>query len=132
MIPPILTAFYAGLAALVVLSLTWAVIRRRRKDRIVHGDGGDKAMAKLIRGHANATETIPLALILLGLTEAMGAPASAVHVAGATLVIGRVFHALHFAGKGPFIFRPIGMGATLLVIAVLAIGLIAHALSQGL
>lgn len=126
MTPPVITAFYAGLNALIILWLAWGVIGRRRGDRIVHGDGGDKAMAKMIRGHANAVETIPIALILMTLTELFGAPAVAVHVAGVMLTVGRFMHGLHFRGVGPITLRMFGMLFTLLVIGVLAIGLIAH------
>ncbi|MEL7465647.1 MAG: MAPEG family protein [Pseudomonadota bacterium] len=126
MTPPVITAFYAGLNALIILWLMWSVISRRRNDRIVLGDGGDKAMAKLIRGHANATETIPIALILMALTELFGAPAIAVHIVGVLLTAGRLMHGLHFSGKGPFNFRMFGMLFTLIVIGVLALGLVVH------
>ena len=129
MTPPIITAFYAGLNALVILWLAWAVISRRRSGRISHGDGDDPAFRKVIRGHANAVETIPIALILMTLTELFGAPAVAIHIAGAALTIGRIMHGLHFTGKAKIIFRMLGMLLTLLVIGVLAIGLIAHSLA---
>ena len=132
MTPPVITAFYAGLNALVLIWLSFEVIRRRRGDRISLGDGGDPKFGKVIRGHANATETIPIALILLGLTELMGAPGVALHAAGIALTVGRVVHGLHFTGRLGFRFRPIGMLLTLLTIIVLALGLIAHALSAGL
>ena len=74
MSPPLVTALYAGLNGLILLWLTWAVISRRRSGRIILGDGGDVDFNKLIRGHANAAETIPVALLLLGLAELIGAP----------------------------------------------------------
>ncbi|MEL6793319.1 MAG: MAPEG family protein [Pseudomonadota bacterium] len=126
MTPPVITAFYAGLNALIILWLAWSVISRRRGDRIILGDGDDAAMAKLIRGHANATETIPIALILMALTELFGAPAIAVHVAGVLLTVGRFLHGLHFKGSGSLMFRMLGMLFTLIVIGVLALGLVVH------
>lgn len=129
MTPPIITAFYAGLNALIILWLAWSVISRRRSGRISHGDGDDPGFRKVIRGHANATETIPIALILLTLTELFGAPAVAIHIAGALLTVGRLMHGLHFTGRAKITFRMLGMASTLLVIGVLALGLVAHSLA---
>ncbi len=126
MTPPILTAFYAGLLALIYLMLTWAVIATRRGDKISHGDGGNATFAKVIRGQANASEQMPIVIIMLALAEMLGAPAVALHVLGVMIVVGRLLHALHFMGKGPFIYRPIGMLFTLIVSGVLALGLVVH------
>lgn len=130
MTPPVITALYAGLAALIFLWLTWAVVGHRRSGKIVHGDGGDKVVAKSIRGHANAAEQMPMILIMLGLTEMLGAPAIAVHIAGIAFILGRLFHGLHFNGHIGFWARPLGMVLTLTTSGVLALGLIAHAISQ--
>ena len=75
MTPPLIAALYGGLNALILLWLATEVITRRRSGRISHGDGGDGSFAKIIRGHANAAETIPMAIILLTLAELIGAPA---------------------------------------------------------
>ena len=131
MSPPLVTALYAGLNGLILLWLTWAVISRRRSGRIILGDGGDVDFNKLIRGHANAAETIPVALLLLGLAELIGAPAIAIHIAGAALTIGRFLHGLHFTGAAASIkFRMYGMLLTLLVTAWLTLGLLGHALAR--
>ena len=129
---PVVTAFYAGLNALILVWLTFEVVARRRRGRISLGDGDDPKFAKVIRGHGNAAETIPIALTLLALTELMGAPGVALHAAGLALTVGRLAHALHFTGRAGFQFRPIGMVLTLLTIGVLAIGLVVHALAKGL
>lgn len=128
MTPPLIAALYAGLNALILLWLATEVITRRRSGRISHGDGGDGSFAKIIRGHANAAETIPMAIILLTLAELIGAPAIALHLAGAAFTLGRICHGLHFTGRAPFGFRPLGMLLTLTSTAVLALGLAAHSL----
>ncbi|MGB0409998.1 MAG: MAPEG family protein [Pikeienuella sp.] len=130
MTPPVLTAFYAGLLALIYLWLTARVIRKRRGDLISHGDGDDAAFAKVIRGQANAAEQMPIIIIMLALAEMLGAPTLALHVLGVMIVVGRLLHGLHFNGMGPFIYRPIGMALTLLVLAILALGLVAHGATQ--
>lgn len=130
MSPPIITALYAGLAGLIYLWLTWSVIAYRRSGNISHGDGDNPRMAKSIRGQGNAAEQMPIILIMLGLTEMLGAPAFAVHGAGLAFIIGRLLHGLHFNGKIGFWARPVGMLLTLLTTGVLALGLFAHAIAQ--
>ncbi len=128
MTPPIATALYAGLNALILAWLILLVVRRRGAARVSLGDGGDAELGRLIRGHANAAETMPMGLILLALAELLGAPGVAVHGAGAVFTLGRLLHALHFAGRGGMRFRAVGMALTLTATMLLALGLIAHAL----
>ena len=130
MTPPIITALYAGLAGLIYLWLTWVVVSHRRGKRISLGDGDDPKVAKSIRGQGNAAEQMPIILILLGLTEMLGAPAVAVHIAGLAFIIGRVMHGLHFNGYIGFWARPAGMLLTLVTTLILALGLIAHSIMQ--
>ncbi|MEX2519843.1 MAG: MAPEG family protein [Paracoccaceae bacterium] len=125
---PLIAALYAGLNAFILIWLTFAVIRRRGAKRVSLGSGGDAELEKAVRSHANAAETMPMALILLALTELIGAPGVVVHIAGAALAAGRLLHGLHFNGYGPMLFRMIGMAATLMVMFFLALGLVAHAL----
>lgn len=130
MSPPIITALYAGIAGLIYFWLTMAVIRHRRGKSISLGDADDPAVAKCIRGQGNAAETMPFILIMLGLTEMLGAPAFALHLAGVAFIIGRLLHGLHFNGYIGFQARPVGMALTLLTHLILALGLIAHAFAQ--
>lgn len=127
MTPPVIAAFYAGLNGLILLWLTALVIRRRFAGNILLGDGGDKLMIRLIRGHGNAAETIPMTMILLALAELIGAPAVALHLAGLVFTIGRLMHGLHFAGFGGRPLRFYGMVMTLLASICLALGLTLHA-----
>lgn len=129
MIPPYIAAFYAGLNGLILLWLIAMVLRRRFALGVSLGDGGDEGLNRTIRGHANAAETIPIALILLAFAELMDAPAVALHVAGAAFTAGRLAHGLRFNGVGPAWFRQAGMALTLLVIALLASGVVGLALN---
>ena len=128
--PPVVTALYAGLNALILMWLAAEVVSRRRSRSVSLGDGGDKELGKVIRAHGNAAETIPIALILLALAELFGAPAVALHIAGVLLTGGRIAHALHFTGRAGMRFRIYGMIATFLVTGLLAAGLIAHAITR--
>ncbi len=86
---------YAGLLALVLLGLSYNVVRLRRKHQVGIGTGDVPELARGIRAHANFCEYVPLALIVLfGLALTGAAPIWALHALGAALVIGRVLHAV--------------------------------------
>jgi uncharacterized membrane protein YecN with MAPEG domain len=88
-----ITLFYAGLCALLVILLAARVVRWRMTHRIGLGDGGDSELLRRVRVHGNAIEYLPLCLILLGGMELNGYPASIIHGFGIALVVSRVAHA---------------------------------------
>lgn len=98
-----ITALYAGLLALLFLVLSIRVVQRRGAAGINLGDGGDPALNRRIRAHANFAEYVPLLLILLALLEGGGAPAWLLHALGIALVAARLGHgyALAFARHFP-------------------------------
>lgn len=117
-----ITGIYAALGALLVIVLTFRVIRRRLSSRTGIGDGGNHDMARCIRVHANAVEYLPLALILLFLVEWNQTQPMLVHAFGIALIIGRILHAIGLsmsAGSSPA--RLIGMLLTLLSILSMAL-----------
>lgn len=86
---------YAGLLGLVLLGLSFNVVRLRRKHQVGIGTGDVPELARGIRAHANFCEYVPLALILLfGLAAAGAAPIWALHALAGALVIGRILHAI--------------------------------------
>lgn len=116
------TALYASLLALVFLGLSFNIIRLRRLLRVGVGDGGEKELSKAIRIHGNFSEYMPLALILLAAYELAGADSMWLHIIGATLVIGRILHAIGLSKTiGTSSQRFIGMVSTFLVLLILAI-----------
>jgi uncharacterized membrane protein YecN with MAPEG domain len=116
----IITAFYAGLLALWFLVLSARVVQRRGD--ITLGDGGDPNMLRLIRGHANFAEYVPLILLLMGLLELGHTSKYLLHAAGITLLVARLLHgyALSFTQKFRF-GRFYGAGLTFLVLLVCGI-----------
>jgi len=109
-----ITAWSALILGTLLLFLTFKVIGRRRSEKIVLGDGDDKIMQKRIRGHANAAEQIPMALILLGFVEYLNGTTYACVIA-AILIIGRLLHGLYFISTDlTFRFRFYGMLLTLI------------------
>ncbi|MEO1456857.1 MAG: MAPEG family protein [Pseudomonadota bacterium] len=124
------TALYAGLLGLWVLYLAFAVIKQRRAHKVSIGSGGVKLLEEAMRAHGNAVETVPLAILLLALSESLGTPALLLHLAGLGLLAGRVLHGYHFLNEQKEMkLRLYGMVLTVTVIAVLSVGLVGHGLA---
>ena len=115
-----ITSIYASLSALLIVRLTLSVIKIRRKNRISVGDGGNEELQLAIRTHANAVEYIPIALLLLLMLELNGAPKILIHLLGATLITGRIIHAIGIPAKN-LKKRVLGMQITIFLLIGLAI-----------
>jgi uncharacterized membrane protein YecN with MAPEG domain len=116
-----ITALYTGLLALLLVMLALRVIRLRWKLRVGLGDGGDKAMSRAIRIHANATEHLPIALLLLLVAELNHAGPTLLHACGIVLVVARVLHAIGLGrSAGASWPRAAGTVGTIGVIVILA------------
>ncbi|MDJ0926412.1 MAG: MAPEG family protein [Gammaproteobacteria bacterium] len=89
----LITGIYASLFALLLIALSARVIRLRRGFQVGIGTGGKEELARAIRVQGNFTEYVPLALILLGIAESLAAPTWLLHLAGVTLLVGRLIHA---------------------------------------
>jgi len=127
-----ITAVYAGLCGLMLVGLSAGVIRQRGRARVSVGDGGDAGLIRWIRAQGNFAEYVPLALLLLALAEAQGAPAVALHGLGGALVLGRVLHAWGMvSGRDLHPARGAGMVLTFAVLVLGGAGLLAHGLAGG-
>lgn len=123
-----ITATYAALLALLFITLSVLVILQRRRARVSLGDAGNAGLQRAIRVHANFSEYIPLALLLIYFVETTTALAWLVHVLGVSLLIGRLSHAWGVSHqKEDFRFRVAGMMLTFGIIGVAALVLLAMA-----
>ncbi len=123
-----ITALYAALLTFVAIWLTFGVGSLRSRTRVSLYDGGNKQLAVAIRKHANFTEHVPLALILLALLELNGGSAGLLHGLGASLVLARVLHPFgleYDEMRKPL--RAVGALGTLLVSLIAAIALLLKA-----
>ena len=110
--PLYITAWSSLTLGALLLFLAYRVSSERRSKHIVLGDNADKITIKKIRGHGNATEQIPMALILLGLVEYLQGSTYALIIATA-LIAGRLMHATYFSFDGThWRFRFYGMTLT--------------------
>ncbi len=116
-----ITTLYAALLALLYIVLAAAVIRARYKYRVGIGDGGNEALARIVRVHGNFAEYVPFTLLLLFFVDDGGASPVLVHVLGGMLVAGRVLHAIGLGrAEGQSFGRLVGMVLTFAVILVCA------------
>ncbi len=87
-----ITALYAAALGVVAIILSFHVILYRAKTSISLMDASKPEMLERIRRHGNFCEYVPLALILLALAEAGGAPRLWLHIDGALLLVSRLIH----------------------------------------
>lgn len=108
--PPVIFALYAAANAFLLLVLSVLTVGARAANGVALGDGGKMPMMQAIRAHGNASEYIPIGLILLYALVAVGAPVWVLHVQGGALVLGRICHALGlYSGPGTTVRRLLGM-----------------------
>jgi uncharacterized membrane protein YecN with MAPEG domain len=118
MSPPLLeiSPLFAALFALVQVPITVAVGYRRVQTNVHFLDGGDTALLRRMRAHANFTETVPMALIAMAAAEYHSAPSWLLLAGGSALVCGRALHYVTLLRSGFGIGRAVGMVLTLLPI----------------
>ena len=122
-----IVGLYAGLNTLILLWIAVSTGRLRAKYNISIGDGGNLHMIRIMRGHANAMENVPMAIILMIIMGALGAPFYVLHAFGITLTIGRVCHAMHFVKEeAPGWQRTVGASLSILALALGAMGVVGH------
>jgi len=99
----IVTPLYVGLLAIWFLVLSIKVVQGRGHGPSL-GDGGDTGMLRLMRGHANFAEYVPLILLMMLVLELSHVSIYILHGLGATLLLARVLHgiALSFSKQWKF------------------------------
>jgi uncharacterized protein len=121
-----ISSIYAALAALWIVWLSLGVIKVRRARQVKLGDGNEPELQAAIRAQGNATEYIPIALILLVLLELNSAYAALIHVGGIALLAGRIVHAKGLLTDN-LRYRVLGMQTTIFTIIGLAVANVVYA-----
>ena len=88
-----ISVIYAVVSAILIIQLSFQVIKTRRKLQISVGDGNNEEMQTVQGAQSNAIEYLPISLILLFYLEFNGAGPWLIHLLGIALVAGRVIHA---------------------------------------
>ena len=123
-------SLYVGLNLVILLILGINVIRYRVSTKTSLGFGTNPALERACRAHANGAEWTPGVMIGLVLMAMLGAPVMAIHAIGASLTLARGIHGWGVATKdGPNMGRFIGALLTLVIYAVLGLGLVFHAVT---
>jgi len=122
-------ALYAGLCGLIVLILAVLVSRARRKHGVSLGEGGHPAVQQAVRAHANASEYVPIVLVLLLTLASMKASIWLIHLVGAMLVFGRILHGIGLhQSAGLSVGRGLGMALTWGALLIAAVACLFYAL----
>ncbi len=103
---------YAGLLAVLFFWLSLRVSLLRLKG-LHASEEGRETLHRAVRTQGNASEYIPLGVLLLLFLDLQGAPAVLVHVFGIALVAGRIGHFIGFGrAPGNRVLRQYSMVAT--------------------
>lgn len=116
-----ITPNYAAALTLLFIVLSARVIGYRKSRRVSLGDGGDPGLLARMRAQGNCAEYAPLGLLLMLIAELQGAPALGLHLAGISLLIGRMAHAAALSGPMNFPMRTAGMALTFVSLGLSAI-----------
>ncbi len=126
-----ISSLYAALLALLIVWLSIRVIKLRRTKKVRLGDGGEPELQTAIRAQGNATEYIPISLILLVLLELNEAHSVLLHSGGIAVLVGRLVHARGLL-TGSLRHRALGMQVTIFTIIGLALANLAYALLRAI
>jgi uncharacterized protein len=99
--PPVLTGLYAIPLAVLMIALSTHVTLLRASTGISILDGGNKQLAERIRRHGNFAETVPMVLLLMLISELLGATPIWLHAIGILLLVGRLFHPIGLRHDNP-------------------------------
>lgn len=122
-------SLWAGLCLLLLMVLSVLTVRQRQTHKVAIGDGGVETVQRAARAFGNAAEYIPAGLAVLALMVVVGAPPLTLHLAGATLLTGRLAHAVGMSRtSGPSVGRIGGMMVTYLFLLCSAVTLIFYAI----
>ena len=118
----IVTSIITAVLTIIFVKLSFAVIGLRRKNQVGLGSGGHEGLERAIRAQGNFAEYAPFGIILIACLELNGAPWWLVAIAGITLIIGRLIHAVGINVPPPdFSKRVLGMKFTFVTLISLAL-----------
>lgn len=110
--PPVITALYGALNAILNILLAERVTRMRRVHNTSIGQGDAEPLLVAIRAHANNAEFVPLAIVMMLLVELCGGSTLYLHITGGLLFVGRIAHAFGLPRPSPNLYRAGGVAIT--------------------
>jgi uncharacterized protein len=125
------SAVYAAILAVIFFFLSIRVIGQRRQSQAALGTGNNADLERVVRVHANFSEYVPFALLLIFFVEQASFPAWSIHLLGALLVVGRLIHAYGVSRTPENLrFRVTGMAVTFTILLSCA-GLLFYSAAVG-
>jgi hypothetical protein len=129
LIPPVISAFTAGILILLQTSLMFAAVNQRRQHGPSLGEATDPNMIRAVRRHGNLAENAAIFVAGVALLEMLGGGRLWVEVLCATFVLARGLHALGLSMQNtvnPFrvvgviltVAAGIGLGVRLILLTV--------------
>lgn len=119
------TLFTSAIMGILLVVLSLLVSTTRGKVKVPIGDGagkpGAEALLQAIRAQGNFIEYVPMALILLGATEASGATRLGSEIFAFLLILARISHAIGMREPGANPLRAAGALLTYLVLLGLSV-----------
>jgi uncharacterized membrane protein YecN with MAPEG domain len=97
--PPLVTATYIAVLALLYAVLSLQVVRLRRRNRVGFGDGGNTALRCAIRAHAHFAEYVPIIALMAAMLEMAGLATTRIHALMGSLLVARCLHPLGMYAK---------------------------------
>jgi len=123
------TPMYALPVALIYMVLWMRVTSMRSALAQSIGDGGDTDLLLRIRQHGNCAEWSCFLLILMILSEGIGAPSLYLHIGGTLLLLGRIAHPFGLKkDNAAHVLRYVGNGSNMLATLNFMVCIAANAL----
>ena len=99
-----ITALYGSLTALLLVAVSFRVVKIRRAEGIGLGDSGNKELLHAMRVQANLAEYAPITLLLLLFLELNLLGRLWLHVFGIVFILARLIHLWGFGGATGYSF----------------------------
>lgn len=115
------TTLFAGIYGLIFVHLSIRVTLLRARHQVWFGDGGRLDLTKTIRLHGNFAEFTPFTLLLIYISELLGANTWVLHALGGLFLMGRILLMLAYRKDGPSLQRLTAIIITWVVIFILAL-----------
>jgi uncharacterized membrane protein YecN with MAPEG domain len=110
-----LAALFVAILVLLTVGLAFNISVGRFRQRIPHGEGPNRELARAIRAHMNSVEhSLPIGLLLLCYALLAGDPTVILWV-GTAAVAARIALSVGILLKGAFLWRRFGAWATYVV-----------------
>jgi uncharacterized membrane protein YecN with MAPEG domain len=124
-IPPVISAFTAGILILLQSALVFAAANQRRLHGPSVGESTDVNVTRAVRRHGNLAENAAIFIACIALLEMLGGGRVWVEVLCAAFVAARVLHAFGLSLKNTTnAFRVVGIILTVFVGLILGVRLV--------